>query len=207
MFKQRLISKVEAFMKLMVLPLIQRTLAASSMRFPGTSPGVQWSSNSSLEASPSFTGAFAHSSHHKHSDGVAAKTTYVHYDYITSCIIVLTTVTWVFVSNKVSTVVTRTWCREAPVASSGLGGQQRPVSCPLRDHFWLLATVPTCPLGLVRTSVPCNLQQAKFLFLFRDAHLTPLQCPYDGTFKVLLHGPKTPNIQKGEAIHRYSRQT
>ena len=41
------------------------------------------------------------------------------------------------------------------------------------------------------TSVPRNLQQAKYVFIRRDAHRTPLQRPYEGPFKVIQPGSKT----------------
>ena len=39
--------------------------------------------------------------------------------------------------------------------------------------------------------LPHDLQQARYVFIRRDAHRTPLQRPYEGPFKVIQPGPKT----------------
>ena len=49
----------------------------------------------------------------------------------------------------------------------------------------------------VPTSVPRDLQQAKFVFIRRNAHRTPLQRPYEGPFKVIQAGSKTFQIDIG----------
>ena len=36
------------------------------------------------------------------------------------------------------------------------------------------------------------------MFIHCDAHWTPLQCPYEGSFKVIESGPKTSKIDIGE---------
>ena len=42
-----------------------------------------------------------------------------------------------------------------------------------------------------------SLCTSQFVFLHRDAHCSPLQWPYEGPFKVLVHGDKTFKIQRG----------
>ena len=61
----------------------------------------------------------------------------------------------------------------------------------LREHVRSLVPIPTSQHGKVSTSVPRNLQQARYVFIRRDAHRTPLQRPYEGPFKVIQPGPKT----------------
>ena len=61
----------------------------------------------------------------------------------------------------------------------------------LHEQVRSLVPVPTSQHSAVSTSVPNNLQQAKFVFIHRDAHRTPLQRPYEGPFKVIQPGPKT----------------
>ena len=61
----------------------------------------------------------------------------------------------------------------------------------LRDQVRTLAPVPTSRHGTSPASVPAELQRAKFVFIRRDAHRTPLQRPYEGPFKVIESGPKT----------------
>ena len=67
----------------------------------------------------------------------------------------------------------------------------------LHDQVRSLVLVPTSQHGAVPTSVPRNLQQAKFVFIRRDAHRTPLQRPYEGPFKVIKPGSKTFQIDIG----------
>ena len=67
----------------------------------------------------------------------------------------------------------------------------------LREHVRTLAPVPTSQNGTKATSVPVELEKAKFVFVRRDAHRTPLQRPYEGPFKVLESGPKTFKIDLG----------
>ena len=67
----------------------------------------------------------------------------------------------------------------------------------LRDQVRSLLPVPTSQHGAIPTSVPHDLQQAKFVFIRRDAHCTPLQCPYKGPFKVIQTGPKTFQVDIG----------
>jgi len=74
--------------------------------------------------------------------------------------------------------------------------QQSPTSA----STWLstsLVPVPTSQHGAVPTSVPRDLQQAKFIFSRRDAHRTPLQHPYEGLIKVIQPGSKTFQIDIG----------
>lgn len=67
----------------------------------------------------------------------------------------------------------------------------------LRDQVGSLAPVPTSRHGAAPASVPAGLQQAKFVFIRRDAHRTPLQRPYEGPFWVIETGPKTFKIDIG----------
>ena len=67
----------------------------------------------------------------------------------------------------------------------------------LRDQVRSLVPVPTSQHGAVPTSVPHDLQQAKFIFIRRDAHHTPLQRSYEGPFKVIQPGSKTFQIDIG----------
>ena len=61
----------------------------------------------------------------------------------------------------------------------------------LREQVRSLVPVPTSQHCRVSTSVPHDLHQAKYVFIRRDAHRTPLQRPYEGPFKVIQPGPKT----------------
>ena len=42
-----------------------------------------------------------------------------------------------------------------------------------------------------------NLKRSQFLFVRRDAHRTPFQCPYEGPFKVMQAGDKIFTIDRG----------
>ena len=61
----------------------------------------------------------------------------------------------------------------------------------LHDQVRTLVPVPTSQHGAPPVAVPCNLPNAKFVFIRRDAHRTPLQRPYEGPFKVIQPGAKT----------------
>ena len=67
----------------------------------------------------------------------------------------------------------------------------------LRNQVHSLVPVPTSQHGTAHTSVPRNLQLAKFVFVRRDAHRTPLQRPYYGPFKVIQPGPKSFKVDIG----------
>ena len=67
----------------------------------------------------------------------------------------------------------------------------------LRDQVSSLAPIPTSQHGVVPTSVARDLQQAKFVFIRRDAHRTPFQRPYEGPYKELQPGLKTFRIDRG----------
>lgn len=67
----------------------------------------------------------------------------------------------------------------------------------LRDRVGSLAPTPTSRHGNVRFSVSPKLQQAPFVFIKRDSHRSPLQCPYDGPFKVIEAGDKFFKIDYG----------
>ena len=61
----------------------------------------------------------------------------------------------------------------------------------LREQVKSQVPIPTSRHGQRLTSVPRNLQQAKFVFIRRDSHRTTLQRPYYGPFRVIKPGPKT----------------
>ena len=67
----------------------------------------------------------------------------------------------------------------------------------LRDQVRGFAPIPTSQHGALHTSFPGTLQQAKFVFIRRDAHRTPLQRPYEGPFKVIQPGMKTFQVDVG----------
>ena len=67
----------------------------------------------------------------------------------------------------------------------------------LCDHIQSLAPAPTSKHGAVLSSVPADLQLAKFIFICRDAHRMPLQRPYEGPFKDLQSLPKTFKVDIG----------
>ena len=67
----------------------------------------------------------------------------------------------------------------------------------LRNRVRTLVPIPTSQHGVAPASIPHTLQQAKFVFIRRDAHRTPLQRPYEGPFKVLQPGHKTFKIDIG----------
>ena len=56
---------------------------------------------------------------------------------------------------------------------------------------------PTTNHGNVRYYVPHNILSSPFVFIRRDSHRPPLQCPYQGPYKVLDHGAKTFEIEIG----------
>ena len=55
----------------------------------------------------------------------------------------------------------------------------------LRNQVRTMVPIPTSQHGVAPASIPHTLQPAKFVFIHRDAHRTPLQRPYEGPFKVL----------------------
>ena len=57
--------------------------------------------------------------------------------------------------------------------------------------------VPTSQHGPSPTSVPQNLQQARFVFVHDDSQGTPLQKHHEGPFKVIQHGHKAVQIKRG----------
>ena len=61
----------------------------------------------------------------------------------------------------------------------------------LRNQARSLCPIPTSQHGTVPATIPHDLHHAKFVFIRRDAHRTPLQRPYEGPFKVIEIGPKT----------------
>ena len=67
----------------------------------------------------------------------------------------------------------------------------------VRNHARALKALPTSKHGATRHSLPHDLQKAKFVFIRRDAHRTPLQRPYEGPFRVIEPGPKTFRLDIG----------
>ena len=65
----------------------------------------------------------------------------------------------------------------------------------LRDQVRSMVPIPTSHHGIRPTTLPANLQRAKFVFIRRDGHRTPLQRPYEGPFKVVETGPKTFKVE------------
>jgi hypothetical protein len=80
------------------------------------------------------------------------------------------------------------------------------------QHLWdrirSLAPIPTSQHGAVPATIPRDLQEAKFVFIRRDAHCTPFQRPYEGPSRVIQPGAKTFKIDRGgKAETIISRQT
>ena len=61
-----------------------------------------------------------------------------------------------------------------------------PVSCASSATLLtLFGRTPTSAHGKHGTYMPTGIQQARFVFVRRDAHKPPLQTPYDGPFPVV----------------------
>ena len=73
-----------------------------------------------------------------------------------------------------------------------------------RETVKALVPVPTSAHGATATAVPTGIRDAKFVFLRRDAHRTPLQRPYEGPFKVVQTGEKTFKLAIGDRIETVS---
>ncbi len=74
----------------------------------------------------------------------------------------------------------------------------------IRDTVRSLVPVPTSQHGAVPTAVPGNLHNAKYVFIRRDAHHSPLQRPYEGPFRVVQSGPKTFQVDVGGRVDTIS---
>ena len=74
----------------------------------------------------------------------------------------------------------------------------------LRDRVQSFQPVPTSKHGQTKAFVPNDLQHSQFVFIRRDAHRSPLQCPYEGPYKVITAGSKTFNIDRGGKIETIS---
>ena len=58
--------------------------------------------------------------------------------------------------------------------------------------------IPTTTHKIPRSSVPTSFMSSRFVFIRHDAHITPLQCPYDGPYEVLEPGDKVFHIRLGD---------
>jgi len=67
----------------------------------------------------------------------------------------------------------------------------------LREKVGKLAPVPTTCHGRSQTFVPPTLQNSQCVFVRRDSHRIPLQRPYEGPFKVIVHGDKVFKLDVG----------
>ena len=61
----------------------------------------------------------------------------------------------------------------------------------LRETVRKLAPRPPVPHGTKPSSVPTALVDSRFVFVRRDSHRPPLTPPYEGPYKVLVHGDKS----------------
>ena len=61
----------------------------------------------------------------------------------------------------------------------------------LRETVRKLAPRPPVPHGTKSSSVPTALADSRFVFVRRDSHRPPLTPPYEGPYKVLVHGDKS----------------
>ena len=61
----------------------------------------------------------------------------------------------------------------------------------LRETVRKLAPRPPVPHGTKPSSVPTALADSRFVFVRRDSHRPPVTPPYEGPYKVLVHGDKS----------------
>ena len=61
----------------------------------------------------------------------------------------------------------------------------------LRETVRKLAPRPPVPHGTKPSSVPTALADSRFVFVRRDSHRPPFTPPYEGPYKVLVHGDKS----------------
>ena len=61
----------------------------------------------------------------------------------------------------------------------------------LRETVRKLAPRPPVPHGTKPSSVPTALADSRFVFVRQDSHRPPLTPPYEGPYKVLVHGDKS----------------
>ena len=66
-----------------------------------------------------------------------------------------------------------------------------------REKASALTPIPTTQHEARRSSLPPSLSTAKFVFVRRDGHRTPLQRPYQGPFRVIEPGSKTFKLDMG----------
>ena len=74
----------------------------------------------------------------------------------------------------------------------------------LREQVGFFRPIPTSQHCTPASSVPRDLQHSSYVFIRRDAHRSPLQCPYEGPYKVLSSGSKTFNVDRGGKIETVS---
>ena len=70
----------------------------------------------------------------------------------------------------------------------------------LHEQVGSLKPIPTSWHGSTSSHTPAKLQTAEFVSIRRDAHRTPLQCIYEGPFKVFETGAKTFKVERGGKI-------
>ena len=73
----------------------------------------------------------------------------------------------------------------------------------LREQVGSLKPIPTSWHRSTPSHTPATLQAAKYVFIRRDAHRTPLQRIYEGPFKVLETGAKTFKVVEEEKVKQY----
>ena len=81
----------------------------------------------------------------------------------------------------------------------------QPVPVHLKQLRQLVDSLKPVPTAMhqaadAKTNVPNRLTDTQFVYVRRDGHIKPLQCPYDGPFQVVEHGPKVFKLQIGSKI-------
>ena len=74
----------------------------------------------------------------------------------------------------------------------------------LQERVQSFLPIPTSRHGQPKSFIPQDLQHSQFVFVRRDAHRSPVQCPYEGPFKVITAGQKSFTIDRGGKIDNIS---
>ena len=74
----------------------------------------------------------------------------------------------------------------------------------LRETVRKLAPRPPVPHGTKPSSVPTPHADSRFVFVRRDSHRPPLTPPYEGPYKVLVHGVKEALYRIWSGVNRLS---